>query len=108
MQTAGKLDRKEGRAAPWWTKECKTAYQAYKQARQLCSGRLLEEKQAFKTTVRQAKRQYWRHVIDNAKDDKDLFKVIAWHNLTPDNQDTPLIVNNITISDYLKKAEALR
>jgi ribonuclease HI len=108
IQTAGKLDRKEGRAAPWWTQECKTAYQAYKHARQLCHGSLLEERHAFKTTVRQAKRQYWRHVIDNAKDDKDLFKIIAWHKLTPENQDTPLIVNNTTISDPLEKAEALR
>ena len=108
IQTAGKLDRKEGRAAPWWTQECKTAYQAYKHARQLCHGSLLEERHAFKTTVRQAKRQYWRHIIDNAKDDKDLFKIIAWHKLTPENQDTPLIVNNTTISDPLEKAEALR
>jgi ribonuclease HI len=109
VQTAGKPDRKEGRAAPWWTKECKAAYQAYKRARQLSSGSpLLEETRTFKTTVRQAKRQYWRHVIDNAKDDKDLFKVIAWHKLTPENQDTPLIVNDITISDPLEKAEALR
>ena len=108
IQTAGKPDRKEGRAAPWWTKECKTAYQAYKHARQLGSGSLQEERQAFKTTVRQAKRQYWRHVIDNAKDDKDLFKIIAWHKLTPENQDTPLIVNNRTILDPLEKAEALR
>jgi hypothetical protein len=37
-----------------------------------------------------------------------LFKVITWHKLTPENQDTPLIVNNITISEPLKKAEALR
>ena len=59
VQTAGKPDRKEGRAAPWWTKECKAAYQAYKRARQLCSGSPpLEETRAFKTTVRQAKRQY--------------------------------------------------
>jgi hypothetical protein len=98
----------EGRAALWWTKECKTAYQAYKYARQLCSSSLQEERQAFKTTVRQAKRQYWRHIIDNAKDDKDLFKIIAWHKLTPENQDTPLIVNNTTILDPLEKAEALR
>jgi hypothetical protein len=108
VQAAGKLDRKEGRAAPWWTKECKTAYQAYKHARQLCSGSLQEERQAFKTAVRQAKRQYWRHVINNAKDDKDLFKIIAWHKLTPENQETPLIINNRTISDPLEKAEALR
>lgn len=58
IQTAGKPDRKSGCAAPWWTTECKTAYHAYKQARQLCSSRLPEERQAFKTTVRQAKRQY--------------------------------------------------
>jgi hypothetical protein len=102
IQTAGKLDRKEGRAAPWWTQECKTAYQAYKHARQLCQGSLLEERHVFKTTVRQAKRQYWRHIIDNAKDDKDLFKIMAWHKLTPENQDTPLIVNNTTISDPLE------
>ncbi|KAI1522808.1 hypothetical protein PtrSN002B_011559, partial [Pyrenophora tritici-repentis] len=41
-------------------------------------------------------------------DDKDLFKIIAWHKLTPENQDTPLIVNNTTIFDPLEKAEALR
>jgi hypothetical protein len=62
----------------------------------------------FKTIVRQAKRQYWRHVINNAKDSKELFKVIAWHKLVPENQDTPLIVNGTTISDPLEKAEALR
>ena len=45
---------------------------------------------------------------NNVKDDKDIFKIIAWHKLTPENQDTPLIVNNITISDHLEKAGALR
>ena len=58
IQTAGKPDRKSGRAAPWWTAECKAAYRAYKQARQLCSSCLPEVRQTFKTTVRQAKRQY--------------------------------------------------
>jgi hypothetical protein len=48
------------------------------------------------------------HIIDNARDDKDLFKIVAWHKLTPENQDTPLIVNGTTISDPLEKAEALR
>ena len=109
VRTAGKPDRKEGRAAPWWTEECKTTYQAHRHARQLHPGSASsEETRAFKTTVRQAKRQYWRHVIDNAKDDKDLFKVIAWHKLMPENQDIPLVVNNTAIHDPLEKAEALR
>ena len=78
VQTAGKPDRKEEGAALWWAKECKTAYQSYKRAKQLCSSSPLpEEKRAFKTIVRQAKSHYWSHVIDNTKDDKDLFKVIA-------------------------------
>jgi hypothetical protein len=109
IQKAGKPDRKSGRAAPWWTEECKAAYQAHKHAKQLYpTGPLLEETREFKTIVRQAKRQYWRHIIDNARDDKDLFKIVAWHKLTPENQDTPLIVNGTTISDPLEKAEALR
>ena len=110
IQKAGKPDRKTGRAAPWWTAECKAAYQAYKHAKQhyLTGSLLIEETRDFKTIVRQAKRQYWRHVIDNARDDKDLFKVIAWHKLTPEFQETPLIVNGTTISDPLEKAEALR
>jgi hypothetical protein len=109
IQTAGRLDRKQGRAAPWWTRECKTAYQPYKHAKQHCSsGALSEETRVFETTVRQAKRQYWRHVIDNAEDGKDLSKVIAWHKLTPDHQETHLIVNIKTISDPLEKAESLR
>ena len=44
VQTAGKPDCKEERAAPWWAKECKTAYQAYKRAKQLCSSSLLPGK----------------------------------------------------------------
>ena len=109
IQTAGKPDYKEGRAAPWWTTDCKVAYQRHKRAKKRCSSSsLLEETRIFKTTVRQAKRQYWRHVIDNAKDGKELFRVIAWHKLAPENQDAPLVVNGTTISDPLEKAEALR
>jgi hypothetical protein len=37
-----------------------------------------------------------------------LFKIIASHKLTLENKDTPLMVNNTTISDPLEKAEALR
>lgn len=47
-------------------------------------------------------------MINNAKDNKDLFKIIAWHKLTPENQDAPLVVNNVTITNPLEKAEALR
>ncbi|KAK7177483.1 RNA-directed DNA polymerase from transposon x-element, partial [Paraphaeosphaeria sporulosa] len=68
-------DRKEGHAAPWWTEECKIAYQAHKHVRQLYLGSPpSEETRTFKTIARQAKRHYWRHVIDNVKDDTDLFK----------------------------------
>ena len=108
IREAGKPDRKEGHAAPWWTEECRTAYQTHKRARQLCPNSHPPETPVSKTVVRNAKRQYWGNVINNAKDDKDLFKVIAWHKLTPTNQDTPLIDNGITIADPMEKVEALR
>jgi hypothetical protein len=52
IQTAGNSDYKEGRAAPWWTTECKIAYQRHKRAKKRCpSSSLLEETRIFKTTV---------------------------------------------------------
>lgn len=52
--------------------------------------------------------EYWRHVLDNAKDDTALYKAIGWHKLELNNQEPPLVVGNKTITDTREKAEALR
>jgi hypothetical protein len=65
-------------------------------------------REQFQATVRNAKRAYWRHIIDDIKDDKDLYKIMAWHKLTPNLKAPPLIVDGRSIEDTLEKAEALR
>ena len=49
-----------------------------------------------------------KHVLDNAKGDTALYKVIGWHKLEPNNQEPPLVIGDKTITDTREKAEALR
>jgi hypothetical protein len=107
IKTARKLDREAGRSAPWWTTECSQAYRRHIQSRAALSQTPSEATRAFLTTVRKAKRAYWRDRIDNIQDDKALYKLVAWHKLS-DQQDVPLIVDGRSITEPLAKAEALR
>ncbi|RAL62877.1 hypothetical protein DID88_004718 [Monilinia fructigena] len=59
------------------------------------------------STIRNAKRDYWRRVIDSAADDADLYKVVEWHKLAPSLKAPPLIVNGVSIESTKEKAEAL-
>ena len=54
------------------------------------------------------KKESWRHIIDNAKEDRDLYRIIAWHKLEPKNQEPPLIIGQQTLTNTTAKAEALR
>ena len=47
-------------------------------------------------------------MLDNAKDDTSLYKIISWHKLEPNNQEPPLVVDERTITGGKEKAEALR
>lgn len=66
------------------------------------------ETREFLTTVRQAKQEYWKHRINNIKDDKALYKIISWHKLASNLKAPPLVVNGVRIEDTMEKAEALR
>ena len=57
IESAGKLDRGEGRPATWWTQECKDAHKAYINTRQLYNTLTLEKKH-FLTIVQRAKKEY--------------------------------------------------
>lgn len=109
IENAGRPNRDNGRAAPWWTDECKAAFRAHIQSRTANQQTTItEETRNFKAIVRKAKKAYWRQVIDEVSDDRALFKLIAWHKMTPDNGDSPLRIGDRTITDGLEKAEALR
>jgi hypothetical protein len=57
--------------------------------------------------VRQAKRDYWKHIINGFQDNKALY-VIGWHKFASNLKAPPLIINGHTIEDTREKAEALR
>lgn len=83
IESAGRRDRGGGKPASWWTQECRDAYKAYRKVRKLDTG-LTPERRTFLTIVRKAKREYWQHKINNAKDDASLYKIINWHKPSTD------------------------
>jgi hypothetical protein len=109
IQTVGRPDRGGGGKAPWWSAECEDAYRDHLIARQnnLDNSTPLETRE-FLSIVRKAKREYWRHVINRASDDKSLYKVIGWHKLSSTLKAPPLEVNGTVVEDTIEKAEALQ
>src|SRR5436190_345969 len=109
IQTVGRPDRGGGGKAPWWSAECEDAYRDHLIARQnnLDHSTPFETRE-FLSTVRKAKREYWRHIIDGVNDDKSLYKVIGWHKLSSTLKAPPLKVNGTVVEDTMEKAEALR
>jgi hypothetical protein len=75
IETVGKPDQGAGSAAPWWTEECQEAY--YRHLDNRTSQGFAPETRHFLCTVQRAKQEYWKHVINSVKDDKDLYKVVG-------------------------------
>jgi ribonuclease HI len=107
IEGAGQVGTGGSKPARWWTQECRNAYKTYLASRQL-SDILTPGKKDFLTTVRRAKREYWRCIIDNAKDDAALYKVIGWHKQASSLKAPPLTVNGRIVEDTMEKAEVLR
>jgi hypothetical protein len=92
IETAGKPERETGHSAPWWSKECSKAYHCHLRSRSTQGQPPSDATKESLTEVRNAKRAYWRDRIDGIQDDKALYKLVGWHKLTPNQQDTLLIV----------------
>jgi len=109
IQLTGKPDRVTGRAAPWWTPDCAQARDRHRQSLTESDRRTpTVETRTFLATVRQAKKDYWRKIIDEIQDDKDLYKLVGWHKFEPLNRESPLLVDGQYVTDPQQKAEALR
>ena len=108
IQVVGRPDQGRGTPAPWWTQECQTAYREHLQARNLPPNVIVPlATREFQGTVRRAKREYWKQIINGVSDDKALYRVVGWHKLAPNLKAPPLVVNRVTIEDTIAKAEAL-
>ncbi|KAJ2900039.1 RNA-directed DNA polymerase from transposon X-element [Zalerion maritima] len=68
----------------------------------------LEARRDFLKVVRQEKRNYWQERIEDATSDKDLYKIIHWHKLSPAIKAPPLVVGGRPIDNPTEKAHALR
>ncbi|EDN08379.1 conserved hypothetical protein [Histoplasma mississippiense (nom. inval.)] len=88
--------------APWWTADCRRAH------RELTTHQTEAAKHQFKDAVRKAKRAYWRQVINEARDGRDLYRVVAWHKLEPNLRAPPLVIGDQVIEETAAKAEALQ
>ncbi|RAL58059.1 hypothetical protein DID88_009667 [Monilinia fructigena] len=93
--------------APWWTPACAELHAGYASARRRAAPEQERKRRDMLSTIRNAKRDYWRRVIDSAADDADLYKVVGWHKLAPSLKAPPLIVNGVSIESTKEKAEAL-
>ncbi|TLD03543.1 uncharacterized protein PgNI_11520 [Pyricularia grisea] len=66
------------------------------------------EEKAYTKGVRAAKRDYWRHRINQLRDDKDLWNIVGWLEAGPRLRSPPLVINGEQISEPLAKAETLQ
>src|SRR6195952_2234369 len=109
ITTAGKPPQDGLQATPWWTDECQEARDRHLRARRVVyDGEIPEETRQFLATVRKAKRNYWRELINGIDSDEKLYKVMGWHRLTTSLKAPPLVVNGTVIEDTRDKANALK
>ena len=108
LKSAGSPVKDVGGPAIWWSEECAEARRAMVEAaRGLPPGTPTPEAAKLRTVVRNAKRQYWHTVVDNMRTDKDLWKVVAWHKLSPKQFSPPLETPHGPAHTPLEKAKAL-
>lgn len=108
LEAVGKKPTNGDTGAPWWT-ECDSALKSLRDMQRIRG--VLDcpvECHAFKATVRRAKRNYWQKIIDEVKNDQELYRVINWHKLQPNIRAPPLMVGEAVIEDTDDKAQALR
>ncbi|RAL63688.1 hypothetical protein DID88_003731 [Monilinia fructigena] len=107
IKAVGKKAQNAARSAPWWTPACAELHASYAKARQRSEPDQERKRRIMLSTIRNAKRDYWRRIIDNAAEDADLYKVVGWHKLSPSLKAPPLVVDGISIESTREKAEAL-
>ncbi|OAQ58652.1 reverse transcriptase [Purpureocillium lilacinum] len=111
-KVAGRPVRKQTRSAPWWIEECRLAAVEYRAIRRVyplgfCRDVQLAKKD-FQKVVRQAKRLYWRNLIDSFNDSASVFKAVRWLKSPGAFQPPPLEVEGEVYETQLDKANALR
>ncbi|RAL63535.1 hypothetical protein DID88_003579 [Monilinia fructigena] len=107
IKAVGRQAQIRARSAPWWTPACANLHASYARASRRSEPDQETKRREMLSTIRNAKRDYWRRVIDGVANDVDLYKVVGWHKLAPSLKAPPLIVDGASIESTKEKAEAL-
>ncbi|RAL67475.1 hypothetical protein DID88_008230 [Monilinia fructigena] len=79
IKAVGKRPQGTAKSAPWWTPACAELHAGYASARRRAAPEQERKRRDMLSTIRNAKRDYWRRVIDSAADDADLYKACWQH-----------------------------
>ncbi len=106
LAACGKTRKQGLTPAPWWTDDCTKALQRLRNTK--TAGHDTRDAHCdYRRTVRNAKRDHWRHVIAESHDNK-IFKIVQWSLPRQAFAAPPLVIDDQLITDTKAKAEALR
>lgn len=112
ITTIGRPLRKAAKAAPWWTEECERLHTYYTALRRTAFNEqdeaLAEAKRDFRRLIEYEKKGYWRHVIDDIRNQQEIFGLTKWARPASPFQFPPLQIGDEVYETQLTKALALR
>ncbi|KAI0999189.1 hypothetical protein K3495_g9008 [Podosphaera aphanis] len=105
-KAVGKRQNKlSGRAAPWWTLDCKEAHLQYRSAASVAECNRYAK--SFRATFAAAKSEHWKRKVEAMKSSSDVFGIMRW--ATPRQMKIPpaLMHEGRFVSDQAERAEIL-
>ncbi|KAL6405975.1 high-affinity glucose transporter RGT2 [Ilyonectria robusta] len=111
IRIVGRCPQQNGRSAPWWTKACAKAHAQFQAAKRRDPeerGPAQLAKDDFRKVVRNAKIDFWRDIINNAKTNADIFRIAGWVRIQSAFQPPLLQVGDEVFETQIDKANALR
>ena len=67
----------------------------------------MEEDARFSKVLRNAKREFWKKIIEDIKDDRQLYNIMGWHKSTLKVGSPPFKVDGKTVEIKADKAATL-
>ncbi|KAI0995288.1 hypothetical protein K3495_g12894 [Podosphaera aphanis] len=107
LKAVGKRRNKaSGRAASWWTLDCKEAHLQYRSAASVAERN--QYAKSFRATVAAAKREHWKRKVEAMKSSSDVFGLMRWAVPSQMKIPPPLMHEGRFVSNQAERAEILR
>ncbi|KAI1002861.1 hypothetical protein K3495_g5343 [Podosphaera aphanis] len=107
LKVVGKRRNKaSGRAAPWWTLDCKDAHLQYRSAASVAERNRYAN--SFRATVAVAKSEHRKRKVEAMKSSSDIFGLMRWATPRQIKIPPPLMHEGRFVLDQAERAEILR